>query len=152
MCRLRRSDGSGAVAQCIFCEILAGRAEGSFVYRDAICAAFMDIHQPNAGKVLVVPNQHVASLAELLPAVGGHLFQVAQRIAAALRRSALPCEGINLFLADGRAAGQEVFHVHLHVLPRVAGDGIALRFGAGHARFPSRPELDRLAAEIHAHL
>lgn len=140
------------MAHCIFCEILAGRAEGSFVYRDEVCAAFMDIHQPNDGKVLVVPNQHVASLADLPPAVGGHMFQVAQRIAAALRRSELPCDGINFFLADGRAAGQEVFHVHLHVLPRVAGDGIALRFGPGHARFPPRAELDHLAAEIQAHL
>ncbi len=140
------------MSHCIFCDILAGWAEGSFVYRDDICAAFMDIHQPNAGKVLVVPNHHAATLAELPPEMGGHLFQVAQRIAAALRHSELPCDGINLFLADGRAAGHEVFHVHLHVLPRIAGDGIALRFGPGHARFPPRAELDRLAAEIHAHL
>jgi len=140
------------MSYCIFCEVLAGRAEGSFVYRDEVCSAFMDIHQPTAGKVLVVPNRHAASLAELPAETAGHMFQVAQRIAAALRRSGLPCEGINLFLADGRAAGQEVFHVHLHVLPRVAGDGIGLRFGPGHARFPPRPELDRLAAQIRAHL
>ncbi|MGC8780313.1 MAG: HIT family protein [Anaerolineae bacterium] len=140
------------MSRCIFCDILAGQAEGSFVYRDELCAAFMDIHQPNAGKVLVVPNHHAATLADLPPETAGHMFQVAQQIAAALRRSQLPCDGVNLFLADGRAAGQEVFHVHLHVLPRVAGDGIALRFGPGHARFPPRDELDRLAAQIRGHL
>lgn len=140
------------MSECIFCAILAGRSEGSFVYRDEICSAFMDIHQPTAGKVLVVSNRHAASLAELPAEVAGHMFQIAQRIAAALRRSELPCEGINLFLADGRAAGQEVLHVHLHVLPRVAGDGIALRFGPGQARFPPRDELDRLAAQIRVHL
>lgn len=134
---------------CIFCEILAGRAEGSFVYRDNLCTAFLDIHQPTAGKLLVVSNQHAASLADLPEHTGGRMFQVAQRLAAALRRSGLPCEGVNLFLADGRAAGQEVFHVHLHVLPRYTGDGIALRFGPGHAHYPSRFELDRLAVQIY---
>ncbi len=133
---------------CVFCDILSGEAEGSFVYRDDLCAAFMDIHQPLAGKVLIVPVRHAAALAELPPETAGRMFQVAQRLVAALRRSGLPCDGVNLFLADGRAAGQDVFHVHLHVLPRVAGDGIALRFGPGHARYPSRVELDRLAAQI----
>ncbi len=134
--------------RCIFCDILAGEAEGSFVYRDDLCAAFMDIHQPHAGKLLVVPIRHAATLADLPAATGGHMFQVAQRLALALRRSGLPCDGVNLFLADGRAAGQEVFHVHIHVLPRLAGDGIGLRFGPAHARYPSRSELDRLAAQI----
>jgi diadenosine tetraphosphate (Ap4A) HIT family hydrolase len=136
------------VDACIFCAILAGQADGSFVYRDDVCTAFMDIHQPTAGKLLVVPNTHASSLADLPPQTGGRLFQVGQRLAAALRRSGLPCEGVNLFLSDGRAAGQDVFHVHLHVLPRFADDGIALRFGAGHARYPSRFELDRLAGQI----
>lgn len=140
------------MSHCIFCDILAGQAEGSFVYRDELCTAFMDIHQPNAGKVLVVPNRHATALADLPPATAGRMFQVAQRVAAALRRSELPCEGVNIFLADGRAAGQEVFHVHLHVLPRVADDGIALRFGPGQGRFPPRLELDRLAAEVHRNL
>jgi diadenosine tetraphosphate (Ap4A) HIT family hydrolase len=134
--------------RCIFCEILAGQAEGSFVYRDELCTAFMDIHQPTAGKLLIVPNQHATALADLPPETGAQMFRVAQRLAAALRRSGLPCEGVNLFLADGRAAGQDVFHVHLHVLPRFAGDGVALRFGPGHAHYPSRFELDRLAGLI----
>lgn len=140
------------MSYCVFCDILAGQADGSFVYRDALCAAFMDIHQPNAGKLLVVPVQHAATLADLPPPTGGHMFQVAQRLAAALRRSNLPCDGVNLFLADGGAAGQEVFHVHLHVLPRVAGDGIALRFGPRSGHFPSRFELDRLASEVYRNL
>lgn len=136
------------MSRCIFCEILAGQAEGSFVYRDDLCTAFLDIHQPTAGKLLIVPNQHATALADLPSETGGHMFQVAQQLAVALRRSGLPCEGVNLFLSDGRAAGQDVFHVHLHVMPRFTGDGINLRFGADHAHFPNRFELDRLAAEI----
>lgn len=140
------------MSRCIFCEILAGQAEGSFVYRDDLCAAFLDIHQPTAGKLLVVPNRHATALADLPPMTGGRMFQVAQQLAAALRRSGLRCEGVNFFLADGRAAGQEVFHVHLHVLPRYAGDGIRLQFGQAHAIYPSRFELDRLAVEISRNL
>ena len=62
-----------------------------------------------------------------------------------LRRSGLPCQGVNLFLADGEAAFQEVFHVHLHVLPRNRGDGFRI-----HAKWrtPSRAELDSVAAQV----
>jgi len=79
--------------------------------------------------------------------VGGHMFGVAQQMAAALRRSGLPCQGVNLFLADGEAAFQEVFHVHLHVLPRNRGDGFRI-----HAKWrnPSRAELDSVAEKVRA--
>src|SRR5262249_857015 len=59
--------------------------------------------------------------------------------------SGLKCEGVNFFLADGEAAGQEVFHVHLHVLPRFAGDGFGLRFGPHYANKPKRRELNEIA-------
>jgi diadenosine tetraphosphate (Ap4A) HIT family hydrolase len=108
----------------------------------------MDIHQPTLGKLLVVPNAHATHLAELPPETGARMFGVAQQLAAALRQSGLRCDGINLFLSDGEAAGQDVFHVHLHVMPRFAGDGIRLRFGQTHAIYPSRDELDRVAEQI----
>ncbi len=70
----------------------------------------MDIQPINPGHVLVIPNSHVTYLADLDEGVGSELFSVAQRITAALRTSGLRCEGVNLFLADGEAAGQEIFH------------------------------------------
>ena len=88
----------------------------------------MDIFPVNPGHVLVIPTSHSAFLAELDPEAGAELFRVAQRVAAALRRSDPRCEGVNLFLADGEAAGQEIFHVHLHVIPRQRGDGSGFRF------------------------
>ena len=133
---------------CIFCDILAGRAQASFVHRDDRCAAFMDIQPITPGHLLVVPVRHAASLAELDPDTGGHIFRVAQRMAAAVRRSGIRCEGIDLFLADGAAAGQDVFHVHLHVIPRFAGDGFGLRFPPGYGRRPARADVDALAAQI----
>jgi histidine triad (HIT) family protein len=133
---------------CVFCGILAGELPASVVYQDEVCTAFMDIQPVNPGHVLVIPNAHAASLAELEPETGGQIFRVAQRIAAALRRSTVRCEGVNLFLADGEAAMQEVFHVHLHVLPRYEGDGFGLRFGPSYFDRPERAELEGIAEEI----
>jgi histidine triad (HIT) family protein len=66
------------------------------------------------------------------------MFKVAMRIGDALRRSGIRCEGIDLHLADGQVAGQEIFHVHLHVIPRFAGDGFGLKFGPRYKIRPSR--------------
>jgi diadenosine tetraphosphate (Ap4A) HIT family hydrolase len=124
---------------CIFCAIVAGRADASVVHEDETAVAFLDIHPITPGHALVVPRRHAASLAELDAGDGGHLFQVAMRVAAALRASPLRVEGMNLFLSDGHAAGQDVFHVHLHVLPRFTGDCRQFSLSGGCARkaFPS---------------
>ncbi len=103
---------------CIFCAILAGRAPASIVYQDGLVTAFMDIRPVNPGHTLIVPNRHAAHLQDLDGETAAHMFQVGQRLAGALYQSGLRCEGVNFFLADGEAAGQEVFHVHLHVFPR----------------------------------
>ncbi len=133
---------------CIFCEILAGRAEASLVYQDELCAAFLDIQPVTPGHLLVIPRRHAVSLAELPEGEGGRLFEAGQRLAAALRGSGLRCEGVNFFLADGEAAGQEVFHVHLHVFPRFAGDGFGLKVGPHYPSQPPRAELDETASRI----
>ena len=137
---------------CVFCEILAGKEPASFLYRDEICAAFMDIQPVNPGHLLVIPNRHARSLAELEEETGAQLFRVGRRLAGALRQSGVRCEGVNLFLADGAAAGQEVFHVHLHVIPRYAGDGFTLRFSPAYYQLPGRSELDLLAGQIRSSL
>lgn len=147
-----------ASAACIFCAIIAGTAPGSVVYRDDLCVAFMDIQPVNPGHLLVVPLGHAADLAALPPETGAQLMRVAQRLAAAvrgagaLRDSGVRCEGVDLFLADGEAAGQEVFHVHLHVIPRYAGDGFGFIFGPDYHHRPPRAELDRIAAGVRGEL
>ncbi len=108
--------------------------------------AFMDIMPVSPGHLLVIPKVHATYLADLDGAAGGAMMQMAMRCAAALRASSLRTEGINLFLADGAAAGQEVFHSHLHVLPRFQGDGFGLSLRYGPA--PTRTTLDTQAAEI----
>jgi histidine triad (HIT) family protein len=127
---------------CIFCEILAGRLPASLVYQDELCTAFMDIRPVTPGHLLVIPNHHSACLAELPAQTGAHIFQVGQLLASAMRHSGLRCEGINFFLADGQVAGQEVFHTHLHVLPRFTGDGFGFRFPPGYPAIQEREILD----------
>jgi len=133
---------------CIFCEIVAGRASASLVYEDDLCAVFMDIQPVNPGHVLVIPKRHVVELAETTAEEWSRVTAVGQRTAAALRASDVRCEGVNLFLADGAAAGQEVFHAHLHVIPRYRGDGFGFRFPESYQELPGRTELDAVAADL----
>jgi len=133
---------------CIFCKILAGELEVSLVYQDDVCSAFMDIQPVNPGHLLIVPNNHAAYLGELKEEEGAQMFRVGQRLAAALRESGVKCEGVNLLLADGEAAMQEVFHVHLHVFPRYREDGFRLKFAPTYFQKPERRELSEIAEKI----
>jgi histidine triad (HIT) family protein len=133
---------------CIFCRILTGELEGSLVYRDEVCAAFMDIQPINPGHLLVVPTRHAGCLADLNQQEGAEIFRVAQLLSEALRQSGIKCEGVNFFLADGAAAMQEVFHVHLHVFPRYEGDGFGLKFPPRYFQKSERKELNGAADKI----
>ena len=136
-----------AVDECVFCRLLAGELEVSVVYEDQRSVALMDIQPVTSGHLLVIPRIHASFLADLDPDDGVQMFRVAQLAAAALRHSGLRCEGVNLFLADGAAAGQEVFHVHLHVFPRFEGDGFGLRMPPDYDVRP-RAELDAAASAL----
>ena len=135
---------------CIFCAIVAGELPSSVVHEDEETLAFMDIRPITPGHLLVIPKQHATDLSEMPGEIGGRVMQTAMRCAAALRASDIPAEGINLFLADGRAAGQEVFHAHLHVIPRTRGDGFQLKLD--YPDSPSRDTLNHQAAVIAAAL
>ena len=136
------------MSACPFCNILAGDLPGSFVYQDEICSAVMDIQPINAGHLLVLPNEHVEDLASLPPEIASHIFLVAQKLAFALRQSGIQCEGVNLFLADGKAAMQEVPHFHLHIIPRFEDDGFGFQFSPRYAELPTRKELEDNAFHI----
>jgi histidine triad (HIT) family protein len=132
---------------CVFCGIADRELESSLVYEDERVFAFMDIQPVVRGHVLVVPRAHAPSLADLDSEDGAAVFEIGRRAGAALRASGLRCEGVNLFVADGEAAGQDVFHVHLHAIPRHEDDGFGPGFPPGYAIKP-RPELDEAAAAI----
>jgi histidine triad (HIT) family protein len=135
------------MSSCILCDIVRGDAEGSFVHRDDLVAAFLDIRPINPGHLLVIPNEHVELIRDVPADVRQRLFDLSITIGDALR-AAERADGFDLFLADGEAGGQEIPHAHVHVIPRFAGDGFTIDARAWKEPGPSRAELDQLAEEI----
>ena len=133
---------------CVFCKIVDAQLPAHKVYENHEILAFLDIRPINPGHTLVIPKTHVANLDTLEPSLAGRLFQVAGQIAAALRKSGLRCEGINVWLADGKAAFQEVPHVHIHVIPRYSGDGLRIEAGKDYGQTPPEHELKKQAVKI----
>jgi len=107
---------------CVFCRIAAGEHPAEIVYQDERVIAFLDINPLNPGHALVIPKAHVERLSALPAELTGPLLAAAVRVAKAAQE-ALGAAGVNLVLNDGRAAGQAVPHLHLHVVPRFPGDG-----------------------------
>jgi histidine triad (HIT) family protein len=108
----------------------------------------MDIQPFNPGHMLVIPNEHYPEFNDLPTETGKHIFGISQELAQAVRKSGIHCEGINLFLADGKVAMQEVPHFHLHIIPRYEGDGFGFDFIPRYAELPTRDELNKNAAHI----
>jgi histidine triad (HIT) family protein len=137
------------VDDCIFCQIVDGAAPASFVYRDDLVSAFLDIRPVTPGHLLVIPNEHVVHTHDLAEETANAAFTVARRLARTLRGSdAVRADGVNLFAADGEAAGQEVFHAHIHVIPRFPDDGFTVTAGAWSRPAPTREDLDAIAAGL----
>ena len=137
-----------ASPNCIFCKIIRREAAASIVLEDDITLAFMDILPMTPGHTLVVPKSHAAYIEDMREGNVGPILETARKVAAALRRSGLRCEAVNLYLANGKEAGQEVFHVHMHVIPRFRGDGFGIRVGPDYGRVAAREDLEAIAAKI----
>jgi histidine triad (HIT) family protein len=139
------------MTECIFCEIVAGRAPASFVYTADLTVAFMDIRPITPGHTLVVPRRHAVTMREVDAASWTAVWDVVKRLQAALYETpGVRCEGINLFVADTPVAGQEVPHFHVHLLPRFRGDEFGLRFPPGYGTIAERAALDQQAQNIQA--
>jgi len=123
-------NATSAAPGCTFCAIGAGLAEASVVCEDETVVVFMDLNPVTPGHLLVVPREHAVGLDDLDHATSAHVWSIGHAMARALRRSTMRCEGINVLLCDGEVAFQTVFHFHLHVIPRYAGDGWTLKADA----------------------
>lgn len=142
-----------AKENCIFCKILAGESPVSMVYEDGKVAVFPPLHPVNPGHLLVIPKVHAPYMADLDEDTAMHVMKIAKKMGAVIRKSKYKSEGVNLFLADGEAAEQEVFHFHLHVIPRFEGDDFKFGYDLSkHFVEMDRSELDVLANEIKKHL
>ncbi|MFG2296383.1 HIT family protein [Streptomyces sp. NPDC048603] len=131
--------------ECIFCRIARGEAEASVVFEDDHVIAFMDLRPVTPGHLLVIPKKHAVGLEDLPDDLGRQVWTAAHRLGRALRLTGLRCEGVNLFLADGEAAFQEVFHFHLHVIPRFKGDPFRIHTDQ---RVHERTQLDATAEAV----
>ncbi|MBX6331299.1 MAG: HIT family protein [Gemmatimonadaceae bacterium] len=136
---------------CIFCDIIHGAAEVSMCYEDSTALAFMDIQPVNPGHTLVVPRQHYESFLDLPRDLGMHLFDVAMQLGPVIRRVS-GMEGMNLIVSSGATAGQDVYHFHIHLIPRCAGDGFDVPLPFAGSTMPDRTVLDAVAARIIASL
>lgn len=139
---------------CVFCEIASGRLPAAKLYEDEHCLAFLDIRPIFRGHALVIPRRHSVGMAEAAPAALSSMMRAVQRLGPAVVK-AVRAEAFNLFQADGEAAGQTVFHLHFHVLPRRKGDGFAdhpLRELEREAMEEKFSELESLAEKIKKHL
>lgn len=112
---------------CVFCKMVAGEIPFAKIYEDDAVLAFLDIGPISDGHTLVIPKQHFEKLhdcpAELLGRICSHLSKIAGAVTKAVNS-----EDYNLLCNNGRAAGQHVKHVHFHIIPRNAGDGVLKRW------------------------
>jgi histidine triad (HIT) family protein len=129
---------------CLFCEIAAGRVAAEVVHEAPGALAFLDVHPAARGHLLVVPRTHAPTLLDLDDAAVGDLFRSVKAVQEKVRRALQPL-GMNVGWNHGRAAGQHVLHLHVHVLPRFAEGGRGIQvMGTGG----DRSELPAIAAAI----
>ena len=141
----------GKSTSCIFCDIVRGAAEVSVCYEDPTALAFLDIQPVNPGHTLVVPREHFESLSDMPAELTNHLFQVATRLGPIVKKIS-KADGLNIVVNSGAAAGQDVFHYHVHIIPRKQGDGFDISLPFSQSDMPERSKLDACAARIHAEL
>ena len=112
---------------CIFCKIAAGEIPSATIYEDEDFKVIMDISPASKGHAIILPKSHAANIYEVSEDVASKIFVVAKKVAIAMKEE-LHCEGINILQNNGEIAGQTVFHLHVHLLPRYKGDKINIKW------------------------
>ncbi|MUV87997.1 HIT domain-containing protein [Natronomonas sp. CBA1123] len=118
------------MTDCVFCDIVAGDAPAYRLHETDRTLAFLDIEPLNPGHALVVPKPHRETLTDMDADLVADTFRSARTVAEAVETAFDP-DGLNLLQANGEAAGQEVFHAHVHVLPRYEDDDVEVSWPAG---------------------
>jgi histidine triad (HIT) family protein len=136
------------MTDCVFCKIVARQIPATVVHEDEATLAFMDIGQVNPGHVLVASKAHVENVYALDEALAAAVARAVIRVARGIRDAFSP-QGLSVYQANGKAAGQTVLHYHVHVVPRAEGDGMSL---AWPVQNPPRAKLEEYAARIRAKL
>jgi len=133
------------MAHCVFCEIVAKKIPASVVFEDDDLIVFMDNFPINRGHVLIASKAHFPNIHETPEALLIKMMFLVFKIEKALWSSDLKCQGTNILHSHGDAAGQDVFHLHFHVLPRFKNDNFDIAYGK---KAENRDELDSSAKLI----
>lgn len=136
------------MSDCIFCKIANGEIPSATVYEDDNFRAILDIAPSHKGHTIILPKIHAANIFELPEDIAKGIFPVAKKVATAIKETTA-CDGVNILQNNGAAAGQSVFHLHVHVVPRFEGDGILPVWPQGSYE---EGEAAELAAKISANL
>lgn len=127
---------------CVFCKIIAGEIPSTTVYEDDDFKAILDVNPAARGHVIILPKKHAANIFELEDEDAAKVFPIAKKIASAVKKT-YDCDGVNILQNNGEAAGQTVFHLHVHVVPRYYDDEVNIMWKPGET-----PDLDAVADEI----
>ena len=129
---------------CIFCKIVHKQASSSVVYEDESIVAFLDIRPLNIGHTLVIPKAHYVDIFDLPEEQLSQVHKVAKEVSWAVKK-ATEADGISIIQQNGKAAGQDIFHFHVHVVPRFEGQKLP---PFSELREVERLKLDAMAKKI----
>lgn len=133
---------------CVFCRIAQKQVPANLVYEDEKVIAFLDIKPLNEGHTLVIPKAHYASIFDIPKDLIAYLHGTTKQVAIAVKK-ATNADGISIIQQNGKAAGQDVFHLHVHVIPRYEGQKLPSYNEVTEA---DRARLSQTAVEIRKHL
>lgn len=115
------------INNCVFCSIIGHEIPSSTIYEDDFVKAILDIAPSAKGHTVLIPKNHYSDIFELTEEAAAHIFVVAKKVATALKEE-LGCDGINILQNNGIAAGQTVFHFHIHIIPRYENDTVKIHW------------------------
>ena len=131
---------------CVFCRIVQKEALASIVYEDDKIIVFLDIRPLNQGHTLIIPREHYETVYDIPEDLLAHIHKIVKRTAVAVK-DATKADGITIIQQNGHAAGQEVFHLHVHVVPRYEGQKLPKFTEIPNA---SREQLEKTAERLRA--
>jgi histidine triad (HIT) family protein len=137
------------VDDCPFCKIVSGEAVASIVYEDPNVIAFMDLSPASFGHTLVVPKEHFENIYDVPEKLLAEMAAVVKRIYVAVKKT-INADGIKVIQLNGRAAGQVVMHIHIHVIPTALRADVMI--GHRGRLTPERTELNETAKKIQENL
>lgn len=132
--------------KCIFCKIAAGEIPSTTIYEDDDFRVILDIEPASKGHALILPKEHYANLYELDDELASKVLLVAKKVVTKMT-DILGCEGYNIVQNNGEAAGQTVFHYHMHLIPRYQDDQVKIGWKLGSLTDEDKEEIKRKMME-----